>query len=190
MFHFHVTSVNVNALFCLCSFPQWKCSKFFLLLRYWNFSTVIILLEKTASVPLWQRGIRLCSEHTGLIAFCWFLQLSIRFFISCVTAPSDTRTVHHSHPREREISSFSCNKFATGGPPLWVGTHGAVPTDARRGLVFSRPPQRAAGRTGYKVAISICCTLSPSSAVYNMCIQANMLICFIIISVILSYLTS
>jgi len=78
--------------------------------------SVITVIEKTASVHLWQRGVCPCPEHTGSRAFCWFLQQSIGFFVACVTAPLDTRRVRHSPPQQREVSSFSCDKSRAAPP--------------------------------------------------------------------------
>lgn len=121
-------------------------------------------------------------------SICWFLQLNIRFIVSCLAAPlAHGQSITHL-PRKGDqlpcLSSLCKRPVAPRGDPP------RSPLDTSWGLVFVRAPQRAAGRVGYRVAISICCTLSPSSVVCNMRIQGNMLICFITISVILSYLTS
>lgn len=121
-------------------------------------------------------------------SICWFLQLSIRFIVSCLTARlAHGQSITHL-PRKGDQLLYLSSLCKRPADPEVGPTR--CPLDTRWGLVFVRAPQRAAGRVVYRVAVSICCTLSPSSVVCNMCIQGNMLICFITVCVILSYLTS
>lgn len=122
VFHFHVTSVCFNFLF------NWgKHYKFFLWLRYSNFFSVFTVIEKQ-SICLWQEGICLCSQHTGLI-----------------TAP--LAPGHHSHSQEGGFHSFP-NKFEAGrwDPMVMSPQEQGVASLFRRA---QRP-----GRIGYQIPLS------------------------------------